>query len=91
MKIVKQFVKHSAAVEVHTPHDLRPGSEKDRFVTFDKAPASLYKGLLEDKEIKPGKMGGTWCPKPPTAAEIAKGDIDVVMYVMFLLPQVPYG
>lgn len=80
MKVTRQFVKHSAAVEVHTPHDLRPGSEKDRFVTYDVAPASTYKGLLVDKEVKPGKMGGTWWPKPITAAEVASGNIDVVCH-----------
>jgi hypothetical protein len=79
-KVVKQFVKHSAAVEVHTPHDLRPKSEKDRFVTYDVAPASLYKGLLVDKEIKPAKLGGTWWPKPLTAAEAAKPNVDVVLW-----------
>ena len=79
MKVTRQFVKHSAAVEVHTPHDLRPGKEGGRFVTYDKAPAKYYKGLLDDKEVKPAKGGGTWWPKPPTKSEIESGNVDVVM------------
>ena len=78
MRVVTQFVYHSAAVEVHTPHDLKPGSQKDRFVTFDAAPSSTFKGILVDPEVKPGKMGGTWYPKAPTAAEISSGKIDVI-------------
>jgi hypothetical protein len=88
MKITGQFLYHSAAVEVHTPHDLKPGSQKDRFVTFDAAPSSYFKGLLNDPEIKPGKMGGTWYPKVPTAAEISSGKVDVVWWYVSAVARV---
>jgi acetyl esterase/lipase len=80
MKVVRQFVKHSSVVEVSTPLDLSPGSEKGRFVTYDPAPASTYKGPLEDKEIKPIKIGGTWSPNPVSTAEIKSGNMDVVLH-----------
>jgi acetyl esterase/lipase len=80
VKVLKQFVCHMSVVEVSTPHNLKPGSEKERFVTYDPAPADVYKGPLVDNEIKPIKIGGTWTPKPVTSAEIANGNVDVVLH-----------
>ncbi|KIV98814.1 uncharacterized protein PV09_09428 [Verruconis gallopava] len=80
VRIIRQFVYHSAAVEVVTPYNLKPGSEKERFVTCEPAPGSMYKGPLQDKQIKPLTTGGTWTPKPITPAEIETGNIDVVLH-----------
>jgi acetyl esterase/lipase len=80
MKIVLQFLKHSSVTEMHPGQSLWPWLERGRFVTYGPAPASFYKGPLVDKEIKPEKIGGTWTPKAPTASEIEKGNVDVVLH-----------
>jgi acetyl esterase/lipase len=80
MKIVKAFLKHSSAVEVKTPLSLAPGPEKTRFVAIEPAHAKYYKGPLEDKAIKPEKIGVTWTPKPVGKGDIYNPDLDVVLH-----------
>lgn len=80
MKIVKAFLKHSSAVQVVTPTLLNPGAEKDRFVPIEPAHSRYYKGPLEDKEIKPEKIGVTWTPKLMSKGERLNPDLDVVLH-----------
>lgn len=80
MKITSRFLVHATVIEIYTPYNLKPGAEKERYVTYGPAPSDTYNGPCKDKEILPAKIGGTWTPKAPTAAEIAQGSIDVVCH-----------
>jgi len=59
---------------------LNPGAEKDRFVPIEPAHSRYYKGPLEDKEIKPEKIGVTWTPKLMSKGERLNPDLDVVLH-----------
>jgi acetyl esterase/lipase len=80
VRIVKAFLKHSSAVQVKTPQDLKPGPEKERFVAIEPEHSKYYKGLLEDREIKPEKIGVTWTPKPLGRGEVLNPDLDIVLH-----------
>ena len=53
----------SSAIEWCPPRSLDPGVEKERFVIVKPAADSLYRGILNDSDIRPASIGGVWHPK----------------------------
>jgi len=75
MKVVKQFLEHASAVEVRTPLSLEPGKEGDRFVVLSPPGAYAFKGITQDAEIKPEKVGATWTPAPLQRSQADSADV----------------
>lgn len=72
VRVVRQFLAHSGAVEAHVPLPLTPGAEKAQFVLLSPAASKYYTGPLAiDPATKPERIGGTWYPRKPTAADLA--------------------
>jgi len=80
MHILKAFLYHASVVEVKVPTPLEPGKEGERFAIIEPADASQYQGLMDDREIKPTKIGGTWFPKPYKRSEARPDQEDVVLH-----------
>jgi acetyl esterase/lipase len=78
MRIVKAFLKHTSAVRAAPKLSLEPGLEGDRFVVLPPAGSYAFKGPTEDREIKPGKVGGTWYPAALQRSQAE--DADVVLH-----------
>lgn len=60
--VLKQMIYHAASIRYQKPLSLEPGEEKERFVVMTPAREDLYQGVLQDAEIKPTAVGGTWYP-----------------------------
>ncbi|CAF9915437.1 MAG: hypothetical protein GOMPHAMPRED_000756 [Gomphillus americanus] len=76
VRFVRAFLYWCCSVEMVTPYNLTPGSEKDQWVTFVPAKSKHYTGVATaDPEIKPGKTGATWYPSVP-----AKSATKVVLH-----------
>ena len=78
--IVKAILKHSSEVQVRTPLSLKPGREGKRFVLMNPSPLSLYKGPMDEKQIKPAVIGGTWTPVAYDASSSKSETVDVVLH-----------
>ncbi|KAL8728782.1 MAG: hypothetical protein Q9166_005160 [cf. Caloplaca sp. 2 TL-2023] len=58
-----KFASHHASIIRAHPHwSLSPGSEKERFKRLFPSQKDIYRGVLDDREIKPVEVGGTWYP-----------------------------
>ncbi|KAI9658002.1 MAG: hypothetical protein M1821_002662 [Bathelium mastoideum] len=66
VRSMRSFLYHTAVVEAKTPLRLEPGPEQGRFVQIPVARQDHYKFLLDDQEIRPMEIGGTWYPNPPS-------------------------
>ncbi|KAM0328886.1 hypothetical protein ACHAQA_005302 [Verticillium albo-atrum] len=63
VQLVKDvFLRHLCALRPPAPLSLEPGSEGDRFVVIQPAKEAQITGPVDDAEIKPAKLGGTWTP-----------------------------
>lgn len=81
MHILYLAVYYIAKVQMRTPTPLKPGAEKERFVTFKPAKEGFYKGPLSSNEdVKPVEIGGTWYPAPLSATS-DKSNIKVIYHV----------
>ena len=61
-EMVRAVLYHSSRVEVRTPIRL---DEKDGFVTIHPPnDRHIYQGLLDEPNIQPSVIGGTWYPSP---------------------------
>lgn len=61
-EMVRAILYHSSHVEVRTPVRL---NEKDGFVTIHPSnDRYIYQGLLDEPDIQPTVVGGTWYPSP---------------------------
>ncbi|PSN60792.1 alpha/beta-hydrolase [Corynespora cassiicola Philippines] len=63
--LMRSFLYHSAVVRAKTPLSLDPGSEGERFIQIPPVGDIHLKGVLDDKTIRPVKIGGTWYPAIP--------------------------
>jgi acetyl esterase/lipase len=63
--LMRSFLYHSAVVNAKTPLNLDSGSEGERFVQIPPVGGIHLKGLLDDKDIRPVTIGGTWYPSAP--------------------------
>ena len=61
--LLKIWFDYASAVEFRTTSSLEPGAERERFVVMKPATSDLYRGILQDPEIKPATIGGMWYPK----------------------------
>ncbi|KAL8665742.1 MAG: hypothetical protein Q9202_002052 [Teloschistes flavicans] len=64
--LAKMMVHHSSLVHSHSALTLAPGAEGDRFERIKPSTKDIYKAVLEDKDIKPTEIGGTWYPDIPS-------------------------
>ncbi|KAL8740165.1 MAG: hypothetical protein Q9184_008523, partial [Pyrenodesmia sp. 2 TL-2023] len=62
LQLVKTFTYHSSVVRHSPGWSLQPGSEKERFERIVPSTKGVYLGVLDDKDIKPVEIGGTWFP-----------------------------
>ena len=63
VQLVKNvFLRHLCALRLPSPLSLEPGSEGGRFVIIQPAKEAQGTGPVDDTEIKPTKLGGTWTP-----------------------------
>ena len=71
-KAVLYFLDWQSVIRIKTPQDLKPGIEKERFLTIPPSPAKFYQGVTtNNNEIKPSTFGAVWYMSPPTASDIA--------------------
>ncbi|KAI4202275.1 MAG: hypothetical protein LQ350_002659 [Teloschistes chrysophthalmus] len=64
--IAKIAGHHASLTHHHSTLTLAPGAEGDRFERIKPSNKDIYKGVLEDAEIKPAEIGGTWYPDIPS-------------------------
>ncbi|KAL8680875.1 MAG: hypothetical protein Q9224_006906 [Gallowayella concinna] len=62
VRILKVVVYHTSLVQAHPPWSLTPNSEKERWERIAPSQKNIYRGVLNDREIKPVEVGGTWYP-----------------------------
>ncbi|MCJ1376411.1 hypothetical protein MMC20_007653 [Loxospora ochrophaea] len=61
--VFRIWFDYCSAVEHRTSKSLEPGSEKERFVVMEPASTNIYRGILDNPNIRPAKIGGMWYPK----------------------------
>ncbi|KAL8950104.1 MAG: hypothetical protein Q9183_007548 [Haloplaca sp. 2 TL-2023] len=77
LQLLRCFLHHASLTNFHPPWTLLPGVEKDQWERIAPSKKDIYKGVLEDEEVKPVEVGGTWYPGPfsPDNQEKRKGVI----------------
>lgn len=80
-KLLKSFLRSYTAAHVKQPLSLKPRFEGDRFAVIEPASSELYTGVVEDKEIKPERIGGTWYPVPYQTSVSLADDQHVVLHL----------
>ena len=80
-KLLKSFLRSYTAAHVKQPLSLKPRFEGDRFAVIEPASSELYTGVVEDMEIKPERIGGTWYPVPYQTSVSLADDQHVVLHL----------
>ncbi|KAL9595922.1 MAG: hypothetical protein Q9219_006148 [cf. Caloplaca sp. 3 TL-2023] len=62
VQVMKTVNYHSCQVRDHPAWNLKPGAEKERFELLTPSTKNIYRGVLDDSDIKPVEVGGTWYP-----------------------------
>ncbi|KAL8830743.1 MAG: hypothetical protein Q9170_005592 [Blastenia crenularia] len=62
IRLVSVVSHHSCQIRDHPSWSLKPGAEKERFERITPSNKDIYQGVLNDPEIKPAEVGGTWYP-----------------------------
>ncbi|KAL8845151.1 MAG: hypothetical protein Q9176_000319 [Flavoplaca citrina] len=62
VQLLKVFLHHTSLVRAHPHWSLLPGAEKERYERISPSEKDVYHGVLNDREIKPVEVGGTWYP-----------------------------
>lgn len=62
VRLLKKAIYHSCLIRSHPAWSLKPGNEKGRFEKILPSTKDIYKGVLDDSEIKPVEIGATWYP-----------------------------
>ncbi|KAL8722334.1 MAG: hypothetical protein Q9225_001182 [Loekoesia sp. 1 TL-2023] len=62
IQLLKTGSHYACKVRSHPVRSLKPGAEKERFESIAPSQKNIYRGILDDPEIKPGEIGGTWYP-----------------------------
>jgi len=81
IRLFKAYLYHMSKTEFQYPLSLEPGTQGERFVVLDPAPAQCYRGVLDDLKIKPIRIGGTWYPEPYPLDNPAKSSEKVIMHM----------
>lgn len=63
--LMRAFLYHTAVFRAKAPLKLDPGKEGNRFVEIPPIGDTHIHGILNDKEIRPMRIGGTWFPSTP--------------------------
>jgi hypothetical protein len=79
-QIIKIVLYNTSIVRQGTPTPLEPGAEKERFAVAQPARGELYKGPLDDAEIKPAAVGGTWFPNPYKSGDVEGPGQPVILH-----------
>ncbi|KAL8980326.1 MAG: hypothetical protein Q9177_005913 [Variospora cf. flavescens] len=64
IRLAKAGVYYLCRIRSHPAWTLAPGSEAHRFTPISPSTKPIYLGVLDDPEIKPARIGGTWYPTP---------------------------
>ncbi|KAI0474177.1 alpha/beta hydrolase fold-3 domain-containing protein [Xylariaceae sp. FL0804] len=76
-RVAGALLDMTSNAETPTRLSLEPGREGDRWETIEPAPAQMYRGPLDDADVRPATIGGTWYPrKPPTSTSTTGNDND---------------
>ncbi|KAL8740659.1 MAG: hypothetical protein Q9190_006663 [Brigantiaea leucoxantha] len=65
VRAIKAFIHHVVVLRVKPPMSLHPGKDKNQFIPIKPSEKPIYQSILEDPEIKPDTIGGTWYPDVP--------------------------
>lgn len=63
VRLLKTLSYHGTVTEMRTPLSLIPGADKECFVTVHPTKPERYVDVLNDRQAKPEKLGGTWYPR----------------------------
>ncbi|MCJ1396668.1 hypothetical protein MMC18_009560 [Xylographa bjoerkii] len=69
-QLQKIIVYHIGVIRLSPSLSLIPGAEGDRFVQMKPSKEAIYVGVLEDPEVTPVVVGGTWYAAPPIQKDI---------------------
>ncbi|KAL8818379.1 MAG: hypothetical protein Q9223_002976 [Gallowayella weberi] len=59
---MKLLAYHTTLVRAYPRWSITPNSEKERWERIAPSQKNIYRGVLNDGEIKPAEVGGTWYP-----------------------------
>ncbi|KAL8784370.1 MAG: hypothetical protein Q9213_004022 [Squamulea squamosa] len=62
IQLLKVASHHISLIRSHPHWSLLPGTEKERYERIPPSQKDIYRGVLNDREIKPVEVGGTWYP-----------------------------
>ncbi|KAL8918002.1 MAG: hypothetical protein Q9172_005593 [Xanthocarpia lactea] len=60
--LTKVAMYHTCLIRSHPVWSLSPGAEKERYERISPSQKDVYRAVLDDREIKPVQVGGTWFP-----------------------------
>ena len=63
-KLIKTWLEFASSIEFQFPQSLSPGAEKERWVVIPPKDSKFYQPPLDDRAVKPAKIGGFWYPGP---------------------------
>ncbi|KAI4233406.1 MAG: hypothetical protein L6R40_007070 [Gallowayella cf. fulva] len=69
IRLFKVFCQHTSLVRAHPHWSITPNSEKQRWERIPPSQKDIYRGVLDDREIKPVEVGGTWYPTAHSPAD----------------------
>ncbi|KAL8648718.1 MAG: hypothetical protein Q9210_004821 [Variospora velana] len=64
LRLAKAGLYYLSRIRSHPTWTLAPGPEAHRFTPISPSSKPIYLGVLDDPEIKPARIGGTWYPTP---------------------------
>ncbi|KAL9024809.1 MAG: hypothetical protein Q9196_006243 [Gyalolechia fulgens] len=76
----KTLSYHGCQVRHHPPLSLTPGAEQERFERIAPSDKDIYRGVLNDPEIKPVEIGATWYPTVYSAEDAKRKTVVVHLH-----------
>ncbi|KAI4172533.1 MAG: hypothetical protein LQ348_006759 [Seirophora lacunosa] len=86
VRLLKIYIYHMSRIRSHPAWTLAPGSEGQRFTPIPPSDKPIYRGELDDPDIKPARIGGTWYPTvydPSSPEEKGKKPSTVILHIHF--------
>ncbi|KAL9009289.1 MAG: hypothetical protein Q9173_005662, partial [Seirophora scorigena] len=84
VRLVKVYNSPASRIRSHPAWTLAPGSEGQRFTPIPPSGKPIYRGELDDPEVKPARIGGTWYPTvydPASTEEQGKKPGTVILHI----------
>ncbi|KAL8971256.1 MAG: hypothetical protein Q9197_003380 [Variospora fuerteventurae] len=84
VRLAKAGVYYLSRIRSHTTSTLAPGPEAHRFTPISPSTKPIYLGVLDDPEIKPARIGGTWYPTPynhPAEEKEQKQQATIILHI----------